>query len=404
MPDGQSRIVSGLEGIDLAAVVRKVAAGAPAADAAIAFPHDGIAAVHEAGLLDLTVGERYGGRAISLSNLTRLIVALGRGDPSVALIALMTLMNHQQQAQRGDWPEALYRRILSEGRNRPVLINAARVEPDLGSPARGGLPATRARRTAQGWAISGTKRFVTGCDGLAYYIVWASTDETPQRVGTFVVPGGAPGIRIVRNWRSLGMRASVSHDVVFDEVEVGAEDVLRLTDAEVAGQDNRAHAAGALVVTSIYLGVAEAAREAFLAYAESRVPTQLGYPIARTERIITIAGEIDLLVGSARQIIFDAVDHAAHDAEALQRARILGGRLLRQAVQTAVGALGNPGLSGDNGLERHFRDIQSVLVHAPQEDTVLSMLGRAAFAGHAAAERPAPVDRPAPLLAFASAI
>jgi alkylation response protein AidB-like acyl-CoA dehydrogenase len=61
------------------------------------------------------------------------------------------------------------------------------------------------------------------------------------------------------------------------------------------------------------------------------------------------------------------------------RARLIAGRQLREAVQIAVRGIGNPGLSADLGLERHFRDIQSVLVHAPQEDTSISILGRAAF-------------------------
>lgn len=62
---------------------------------------------------------------------------LGRGDPSVALISAMTIFNH--------WPEDLYKRLIAEGKQRPLLLNAARVEPQLGSPARGGLPATLAR-------------------------------------------------------------------------------------------------------------------------------------------------------------------------------------------------------------------------------------------------------------------
>lgn len=385
-----------LAGIDLAGVVGSVAAAAPAADAAAAFPREGIRAVHEAGLLELTVAKRYGGREIPLGDLVRLTAALGRGDPSVALISLMTLFNHRHQAQLGHWPEALYGRVLAEGRRGPVLLNAARVEPELGSPSRGGLPQTRARRTAGGWSISGTKRFVTGCEGLSYILVWASTDEVPQRVGTFIVPADAPGIRIIRNWKSLGLRATGSHDVEFDEVEVGREDVLGLTGTDVAQQDNRAHAAMTLVLTAIYLGVAEAAQEAFLAFAEGRVPANLGYPIARTERFITLAGEIDLLVGGARQLIFDAVDHAAAEPDKLVRARLLAGRQLRQALQVAVGALGNPGLSGDVGLERHFRDIQSVLVHAPQEDTAISLLGRAAYSARTGSSPAAVPAGPAP--------
>jgi alkylation response protein AidB-like acyl-CoA dehydrogenase len=380
MPNRNNQDGLSIAGIDLADVVEKLAAAAPAAEAASAFPWEGIRAVHEAGLLELSVASRYGGHDIGGSDLVRLTAALGRGDPSVALISLMTLFTHRHQAQRGIWPEELYLRLLTESRRAPLLLNAARVEPELGSPARGGLPQTRARRTAAGWSISGTKRFVTGSDGLTYFLVWASTDETPQRVGTFVVPASAPGIRIVENWRSLGMRSTVSHDVEFDEVEVGRNDVIGLTGTDVAEQDNRAHAEGTLILTAIYLGVAEAAQEAFLSFAENRVPTNLGFPISRTERFITLAGEIDLLIGGARQLIFDTVDHAADEPEKLLRARILAGRQLRQAVQMAVTALGNPGLSANSSLERHFRDIQSVLVHAPQEDTVISLLGKAAFA------------------------
>jgi alkylation response protein AidB-like acyl-CoA dehydrogenase len=380
-------------GLDLSRTVARLAAAAPAADAAAAFPDAGIRAVHEAGLLDLSVAARYGGRDLALGDLARVAAALGRGDPSVALISLMTLFTHRHQARGGLWPEALYARVLAEGERGPVLLNAARGEPELGSPARGGLPRTRARRTARGWSISGTKRFVTGCQGLSYILVWASTDEAQPRVGTFVVPGGAPGLRIVESWHSLGLRASGSHDVVLDEVEIGHDDVIGLSGAGIAGQDNRAQAANALVVTALYLGVAEAARDAFLAYAEDRVPANLGYPIARTERIVGLAGEIDLLVGGARQLILGALDHAADAPEALMRARLLAGRQLRQAVHLAVGALGNPGLSRDTGLERHFRDVQSVLVHAPQEDTVIGLLGRAAFAARRAAE-PARPNRP----------
>lgn len=380
MPDHHRQDGPVVAGIELASVVARLGAAAPAADATAAFPREGIEAVHQAGLLELTVAERYGGRNIPLGDLARLTAALGRGDPSVALISLMTLFSHRHQTQRGEWPEALYRRVLAEGRQGPVLLNAARGEPELGSPARGGLPQTVARRTTRGWSISGTKRFVTGCEGLSYFLVWASTDESPPRVGTFVVPAAAAGIRIVRNWKSLGMRATGSHDVEFNEVEVGRDDVIGLTAADVAQQDNRAHAAATLVLTAIYLGVAEAAQDAFRAFAEDRVPANLGYPVARTERFITLAGEIDLLVGGARQLIFDAADHAEGEPEKLLRARVLAGRQLRQAVQIAVGALGNPGLSGGGSLERHFRDIQSVLVHAPQEDIVIAILGRAALA------------------------
>ncbi len=371
-------------GLVPAETLDRIAAAAPAADRAGAFPWEGIRAVHEAGLLRATVGARHGGAGADLSTTARILAELGRADPSVALITSMTLFSHLAESSRPLWPEALYRDLLAEAETQPVLINAARVEPELGSPARGGLPATLARRTADGWAISGHKRFVTGSEGLTHFLVWARTDESQTRVGTFVVRAETPGIEIVPNWDMLAMRASSSHDVVFRDVAVPEGHVLDLTPAGVAEQDNRAHAAQTLALTAIYLGAAEAAAAAFARFAHDRVPANLGHPIARTERFVTLAGEIDLLVSGARDLIFAALDHRAAEPEALMRARLLAGRQIREAVGIATRALGNPGLSADLGLERHFRDAQAVLIHAPQEDTVISILGRAAFGRHAA--------------------
>ncbi len=363
----------------LNATTRILAEAAPEADRTGQFPWTGIRAVHASGLLESTVATRHGGRGGTLYDAAQILAALGRGDPSVALISAMTIFNHLGQAGKSHWPEDLYKRLLTEAKHRPLLLNAARVEPELGSPARGGLPATLARRTAKGWSITGRKMFVTGAHGLTHFLVWATTDETPARVGTFVVPSGLPGIHVIENWKSLGMRATGSHDVQYTDVEIPAENVLELVDPSVAQQDNRAHASMTLALTAIYLGVAEAAQEAFIRFAHERVPTNLGHPIARTERFVTLSGEIDLLVSGARDIIFDALKNGLNDAERLIRARLTAGRQLREAVQIAVRGLGNPGLGADLGLERHFRDIQAVLVHAPQEDTSISILGRSAF-------------------------
>jgi alkylation response protein AidB-like acyl-CoA dehydrogenase len=359
--------------------VLTLAEAAQHADLTGEFPWTGIRAVHKAGLLESTVAVRYGGKGGTLSNAAHILAALGRGDPSVALITAMTIFTHLGQATKSHWPDDLYRRLLAEGKQKPLLINAARVEPELGSPARGGLPATRARRTANGWSISGRKRFVTGAYGVTHFLVWAHTDETPSRVGTFVVPNGLPGIQVIENWKSLGMRATGSHDVEYTGVEIPSENALDLVDPSVAQQDNRAHAAFNLALTAIYLGAAEAAQAAFIRFAHERVPANLGHPIARTDRFVTLSGEIDLLVSGAREIIFGALAASNADAERMIRARLVAGRQLREAVQIAVRGLGNPGLNEDLGLERHFRDIQSVLVHAPQEDTSISILGRSAF-------------------------
>lgn len=359
--------------------LRRIADAAPAADRQGSFPWEGIKAVHAAGLLEATVAPHYGGQGSGLAAAARLLSEIGRADPSVALISSMTLFAHLAQATRSIWPETIYRRLLEQTTSRPILLNAARVEPELGSPSRGGLPATVARRVPGGWSISGAKRFVTGSEGLTHILVWARTDEAALRVGTFIVAADTPGITIQNNWDSLGMRATSSHDVLFTDVAVPEDHVIGLVPAGEAEQDNRAHAPITLAMTAIYLGVAEAAQQVFKRFVHERIPANLGRPIATTERIIAAAGEIEFRVATARDAIFDALSHRLDQPEALVRARLLAGRHIKDAVQLAVSALGNPGMATELGLERHFRNAQATLVHAPQEDIGISILGRAAL-------------------------
>ncbi|MFC4472693.1 acyl-CoA dehydrogenase family protein [Streptomyces xiangluensis] len=365
----------------LAPVTGRLAANAAEYDRTGAFPADGIRTAHEAGLLTATVGERYGGPGLGVAGAARILHALGEGDPSVALIAAMSLTIHHRQAVRPHWPEELYGQVLAEAAGRPVLLNHVRVEPELGSPARGGLPATVARRTATGWSLSGRKRFATGVEGLDWLLVWATTDEPTPRVGTFAVPGTTPGIEITRRWDHLGLRASGSHDIALHEVEIPAGNVVDIAAHGVgAEQDNRAGAALHLPLAALYLGVARAAQRYFHRFAQERVPANLGHPVARTERFRRTAGEIALRLDAAEQLVFggaervDAADDTYTPEQALG-ARVLADRHATEAVGLAVRLLGNPGLSRDNPLERHFRDVQCAPVHAPQEDIALLAIG-----------------------------
>ena len=210
----------------LARVTTALAVHAPAHDQDGSFPWQGVAAVHEAGLLTASVGRRYGGRPLSARETLDVFLALGEGDPSVALLTAMTAIQHALQDVASVWPEALYERVLAESADRPILLNAIRAEPELGAPARGGLPATVATRTSDGWSVSGHKGYATGSEGLAYHLVWVVTDEDEPRVGHVIVPRETPGIRIERTWDHLGMRASSTHDVIYER-RAGAVRELR---------------------------------------------------------------------------------------------------------------------------------------------------------------------------------
>jgi alkylation response protein AidB-like acyl-CoA dehydrogenase len=358
----------------------KLAANASRYDRTAEFPWDSIQAVHDAGVLTLGIGTRYGGRDLSLTEAARVMQALGRGDPSVALLTAMTIFQHLAQAKAPRWPESLYRTVVRDSRQRPVLMNAVRAEPELGAPARGGLPATTVTRTAAGWRLNGRKAYGTGSEGLTYHLVWAVTEgEDEQLVGHVIVPGESPGIEVVRTWDHLGLRASSTHDIVYTDVEVPADYFPGVPVAE-ASRDAAAFLGAGTSLMAMYVGVARAAQEFFITFANERVPTALGRPIASTERIQTVAGEIEAQLVQAEEILYGlAARIDAGDEQALARAgvaKLLITRSAIAAVQAAVVALGNPALTRNHPLERHFRDIQCCRIHPPQDDMALIAVGR----------------------------
>ena len=372
---------------DLAAVTAELAETAAEYDQTGAIPVKGLEVAHRAGLFTATVGTQFGGAGAGPREVARILTALGEGDPSVALIVANTLMAHSAQAANAHWPQAFYDDVLRRSAEGPAPINAIRAEPELGAPARGGLPKTTISRSGQGWVLHGHKAYATGASALAYHQGWVVTDDPEPRVGHVIVPGDLPGITWVDTWDHLGLRASNTHDVIYEGVELpeeafveiprGADGVYR-DPAAVAGPGSFGHPA-------LYIGVARAARSAFAEFARNRVRAGLGRPIATTERIQAVAGEIDLQIAQAETLLHGALlrieagDQSVHPQLSVIKVAIA--RSVVSAVQTAVAALGNPGLSRRNSLERHLRDVLCVRVHPPQEDAALIAAGQRVLGG-----------------------
>ena len=377
----------------LALAAERLAEHAEEHDREGSFAFEGVAEVHSVGLLTATVAERYGGPGTGLAGTVEILRVLGSADPSVALVTAMTLFTHAAQARTGSWPAHYYDQLLADSVEGPSLVNALRVEPDLGTPARGGLPATVARAVGgQAWELTGRKIFSTGAIGLRWLAVWARTDEEPTRVGSFLVRAdpvtGTPGLSIESTWDHLGLRASRSDDVLLDGVRVPLDATAGLTDPSATDprRDPSLAAWNNLGLTALYLGVAEAAREWLIGFLHERTPSALGRPLASLPRFQDAVGEIDveltaavdLVAGLARR--FDDGDAQAGEHSAA--AKLIGTRAAIDAVERAVALVGNNALTRHNPLQRHLRDVLCARVHTPQDDSVISAAGQAALARH----------------------
>jgi alkylation response protein AidB-like acyl-CoA dehydrogenase len=365
-------------------ITRRLAATAEAYDRSAQFPRANFDILARAGLIGLTVAPELGGRGAGLGEAMRVLGAVARGEPSTALILFMTYAHHAHAARTHAWPDRLHQRLVREAVAGGGLIGGLRVEPDLGTPVRGGLPATTARRTAEGWALSGSKIYSTGSTGLTWFSVWARTDEAQPRVGNFLVAADSPGIRIEPAWDHLGMRATVSHEVVFDNTPLPfdhAVDVRAPADWAPKAEDRILGLWNALAISTIYDGVACAARDWLRGYLNMRAPSNLGASLATLPRVQERFGEIQSLLYVNRILIETAAARAdagdppsAVDANAIKYA--VTGAAIR-AVEIGLELTGNPGLSRRNPLERHYRDVLCSRIHSPQNDTILAAAGRA---------------------------
>lgn len=358
----------------------RLALTAAAHDESARFPFDNIRLLHEAGLLALTAPAAFGGGGAGLAEASQVIREIARGEPSTALVVIMQYVN-LATLPAGRWPEHLVRRVVGDAVEKGALINALRVEPELGTPVRGGLPATTATRTADGWSISGTKIYSTGVEGLTWAIVWARTDEEEPRVGAFLVPTDAEGFRIEKTWNPLGMRATGSHDVVLENVRVPPDHAADIRFPAEWGANGEGQAAWfGTLPGALYTGVAEAARDWLVTFLKNRVPTNLGQPLATVPRIQQVVGEIEELLVVNRRLIASAARDVDEGRPFTQGEagllKVVTTENAIAAVEKALKLSGNHGISRRNPLERHHRDVLCGRIHSPQEDTVRLGAGR----------------------------
>ncbi|MNM19503.1 putative acyl-CoA dehydrogenase YdbM [compost metagenome] len=369
----------------LAELTQALAANAERYDRSGHFPSDNFSLLHQHGLLSLTVPQALGGGGADLATARRVIAAVGKGDPSTALILVMQYLQHFRLQEETRWPEHLRLRVARDAVANGALINAFRVEPELGTPARGGLPATVARRTAEGWRLSGRKIYSTGSYGLTWYLVWARSDDQDPLVGGFLVHKDTPGISIVDDWDHLGMRATCSHEVRFDDVLIPLDHAVSVSPASAPRPelDGTGLLWMSVLLPALYDGVAQAARDWLVQFLNRRAPSNLGAPLASLARFQEVVGRIDTLLFANQSLLDSAAAGAIDPRHAGQIKHLVSSHAI-QAVQLAIEAAGNPGLSRRNPLERHLRDVLCSRIHTPQDDVVLGHTGRSALTEDAA--------------------
>ena len=371
-------------------VAAQIAPQADGYDRTGTFPTPFYQLLHQSGYLGFVVPREFGGRGASLYDMVLCQEELAKSCGSTAMAIDMTIHVIGRVGEMRNYPADITATICHDIVQNGALVNAVASEKELGSPSRGGLPNTTATWDGTQWRINGHKLFVSMAPALNYLITAValpvSADMPNGGTANAIVRGGSAGITIVDTWAdALALRSSGSGDVVYHDVAV---DDAWLIDRKALGSPSPVEpptgmAWFALTLAAVYLGIGQAALDAVVHYAKTRVPTALSKPIATLPLIQRRLGEASIPLQTARALLHDVASTWSNDPAArltlgprIAAAKYAATNAAVVATDHALRAAGGFGITRDLPLERFFRDARAGLTHPPNDDAALEMVGR----------------------------
>src|SRR5690625_3498596 len=218
------------------------------------FPFENFSDLKKIDYPALAVPKEYGGVGISLYEMLKMQDTIAKYDGSTALSIGWQMGITKHNGETKAWSTSAYENFAKDVLETGALLNNAATEPATGSPTRGGRPETVAKETENGWVVNGRKSFTTLAPILDYFAVSASIDGTDQ-VGSFLVRRSLDGVSIKETWDSIAMKATGSHDLVLENVQLEKVDFL-----QYLSPGNKAAQGWLLHIPACYLGIAKAAQ------------------------------------------------------------------------------------------------------------------------------------------------
>ncbi|WP_199620844.1 acyl-CoA dehydrogenase family protein [Paenibacillus alkalitolerans] len=337
------------------------------------FPFENFEDLRNAGYLKITVPKAFGGDELSLYEMVLLQERLAYGDGSTALAVGWHVGQVLHLRTSRKWPDSLFAQLCRDVVSDGAMINTFATEAATGSPTRGGRPETTAVRTDGGWLITGRKTFSTLSPILDRFVVSAYIPEE-DRTAEFLV-FASDRVTVAETWDTIGMRATGSHDVVLD----GA---FAAEDARITGKGTDDGGGWLLHIPACYIGIALAARDFVLKYAQTYRPNYLTGPIAELPWVEQSIGQIEVELRTARSLLYAAADR--WDREPMERrphlkpelglAKYVATNNAIKVVDMAMRIAGGASLSRTFPLERYYRDVRAGLHNPPMDNMVLQAL------------------------------
>ncbi|TMA27188.1 MAG: acyl-CoA dehydrogenase [Deltaproteobacteria bacterium] len=325
------------------------------------FPREQLRELAELGLMGVNVPEKYGGAEAGPVAYALAMMEIAQGCAATAVTMAVNNMVAETLCRFGsEEQKARYVPEITSGRFEAASFGLS--EPHCGSDA--AALRTSARRDGDSWVINGSKQWITSGDRAGLIIVWARTGGNGSKgISAFLVEGGARGLHVGRHEDKMGVRASTTVSLSFEDLRLPAGALLGPQE-QGFGVAMTALEGGRIGVSAQAVGIGTAALEAAARYAQQR--QAFGRPIADYQAIRFMLADSATELEAARLLTLRAAAlKEAGRPFALEgsMAKLYSAEKAIKACDRAVQVHGGYGYIDEFPVERHYRDVRVTAIY-----------------------------------------
>ena len=326
------------------------------------FPAENLRQLAELGFMGMMVPPEYGGSGADTISYVLALSEVAYACASTAVVMSVhnsivceSILRYGTDEQKKEW--------LSRLATGEIIGAFALTEPQAGSdPVR---QSTKAVKDGDSYIINGTKRFITTASNAGMIIVTTKTDEAARHKGitAFLVPQGTPGLSIGQLEDKMGLRASDTADLIFEDCRIPAENMLGREGEgfkiAMTGLDG-----GRIGIASQSVGVAQAALDASIEYAKQR--EQFGQAISKFQGLRWIVADMATELEAARQLMLSAAamkDRGENYTQQASMAKLYASEMVNRVTAKAVQIHGGYGFIREYPVERFYRDARVFTIY-----------------------------------------
>ncbi|MEJ2589363.1 MAG: acyl-CoA dehydrogenase [Deltaproteobacteria bacterium] len=326
------------------------------------FPFENIRQMGELGLMGMNVPPEYNGAGVDTVSYSLALQEIAYACASTAVV--MSVHNSVAcgpiYIYGSEYLKETYLKPLAAGKK---IGSFALTEPGAGSDPVS--QKTRAIRDGDSYVINGNKMFITTGKNSDLTVVTAYTDRDARHKGisAFVVDKGTPGFHVGKEEEKMGLRASDTAELIFEDCRVPAENLV--------GQEGDGFViamasldGGRIGISSQSVGVAQACMDAAVGYARERV--QFGKAISQFQGIRWMIADMATQIEAARLLTFNAAamrDRGENYSAAASMAKVFASEMANKVAYQALQIHGGYGYIREYPVERYYRDVRVFTIY-----------------------------------------